>query len=726
MKRKRTSEPVVVKRDTSLPILQKSNEILSALAANDVLILVSDTGSGKTTQLPQIILDNAPNSSILITQPRRVAAITVATRVAAERGATLGDTVGYAVRFENKSSRTSTRIRYVTDGVLLRETLTDGFSALKRRYSHLIIDEVHERSVNTDIVLGVVKEALEPSGSPATKQNAPTGLGALLRSKLEFKVVLMSATTDAEKIAQFFRNGTSLNVKQLGISGIMHKVNTMFATEPVADYVDGAVEAALQVHTGYSNSGHILVFLPGQEDIMSAIGLLKGKLRHRFSKEQRRSVIILPLFAAQSPVEQLRAISDLPESMRATHRKIIFSTNIAETSVTIPGITYVVDSGVAKVRTLVPQNGLYTDVLRVQPISQAQAEQRKGRAGRTGPGYLFRLYTQDHFNKLEKYPIPEILRIDATSTQLQIIALKHFGRRRPEQNHLRFSMLNKIPRHARERALETLYALGALDKNMKLTETGELMARIPASPMLARSLLESLRLGCIDSMLSTAAVLSVEGSIFLRPSNKLEQAKAAHRRFLSPCGDHLTLVNVLHAYLQRAPTRKTEFCKDHFLNHRTLSVAEDVRNQLSVVMQHGDMVSWGLTHPFPPAVMEELEESGMEDLVRRCLVSGFFRNIARRRNEDGKYVPIGNVKAVGSFEQGVDVHPSSSFRAFRQRKIPSLVIYDELVWTTKMYIRTVCSIEHAWVPLHSSNYFKVRNFGVDETAPSAALNSRPG
>lgn len=718
MKRKRSSGPKPVQKDLNLPILQKSQEVLSALAANDVLILVSDTGSGKTTQLPQIILDNVPNSSILVTQPRRVAAITVASRVAAERRSTVGDIVGYAVRFQNKSSRITTRIRYVTDGVLLREALTDGFSALKKRYSHVIIDEVHERSVNTDITLGVIRETLAPPNSASKEKTSPPGLASLLRSKLAFKVVIMSATTDAEKIAQFFRDGTSLSVKQLGISGRIYKVNQMFATQPVPDYVDGAIEAALQVHTGYPTSGHILVFLPGQEDIMSAISLLKTKLRYRFNKEQRRSVIILPLFAAQPPTEQLRAIAELPESMRSTHRKIIFATNIAETSITIPGVSYVVDSGVAKVRTLVPHNGLYTDVLRVQPISQAQAEQRKGRAGRTGTGYLFRLYTQEHYNALEKYPKPEILRADATATQLQIIALTHFGRKRPGYNHLQFPLLDKIPRHAREIALETLLALGAVDKAMSLTETGELMARIPASPMLARSLLESTRLGCVDSMISTAAVLSVEGSIFLRPSNKIEQVKAAHRRFLSPQGDHLTLVNALHAYEQLgSDERKIEFCRDHFLNHRTLVTAENVRNQLDVVMSQGDMVSWGLTHPFPMGVREELEESSVEELVRRCLVAGYFRNIARRRAEDGKYVPIGNANALNSFEHSVDIHPSSSFRAFRQKKNPPLVIYDELVCTTKMYLRTVCAIEYSWVPLHSNNYFKMNNSAVSGAVP---------
>ncbi|KAI0558029.1 pre-mRNA-splicing factor ATP-dependent RNA helicase PRP43 [Gracilaria domingensis] len=361
--------------------------------------------------------------------------------------------------------------------------------------------------------------------------------------------------------------------------------------------------------------------------------------------------------------------------MRAAHRKIIFATNIAEKSLTIPGVSYVVDSSVAKVRTLVPHNGSHTEVLRVQPISQAQAEQRIRRAGRTGLGYLFRLYTQDHYNKLEKYPKPEILRVDATATQLQIIALTQFGRKRPEQNHLPFPLLDKVPRNVRERASETLYALGALDKNMKLTETGELMARIPATPMLARRLLESLRLGCVDSMLSTAAILSVEGSILFGPMNKIDQAKAAHRRFVSSFGDHLRLFNALHAYLQRALTRKQEFCKDHFLNYRTLASAENIRNQLSVVMQQADMV-WSLTHPFPKGVLEELEDSNFENLVRRCLVAGYFRPVARRRNEDGKYVPIGNAKGIGSLEHRADIYPSSSFR---QKEIPTLVVYNELV-----------------------------------------------
>lgn len=713
------------KRDLTLPVLQKSEDILTALATNDVLILVSETGSGKTTQLPQLILDSDRSASIVVTQPRRVAAITVASRVAAERGITVGDQVGYAVRFEDKSQRGLTRIRYVTDGVLLREALSDGFRGLKKRYSHVIIDEVHERSVNTDIVLGIIKETLTaPTNNKTSSSSLPPKnemLSNMIRSKLAFKVVIMSATTDAEKIALFFRNKTSLNVKQLGISGRSHSVKRMMSSEPVRDYVAGAVEAALLIHTKFANPtepGDILVFLPGQDDILAAISLLKSRCKKELSKTKLKRLTILPLFAAQSRADQLRAIEPLPDDVKDEERKLVFSTNIAETSITIPDIKYVIDSCMVKVRTLIHHNGIYTDVLKVQPVSMAQAEQRKGRAGRTMSGGYFGLCTEQEYNKLDKYPTPEILRVDASATLLKIIALRHStgkGKCSDDEdmkNQLTFPLLDKIPKPSKERALETLLALGAIDSHMKLTKLGQLMARIPTGPMLARSLIESWRIGCLDAMLSVGAILSVEGGIFLMPSSKMDEAKAAHRRFLNPCGDHLTLVNVLNCFMQlNGASRKMEFCRDHFLNYRTLVSAESVRAQLNGILRHGDIVSWSLQEALPLEIASLLEEASIEELVRRCLVCGFFRNIARKRAEDGKYVPIGNAHGSQVVETGVDIHPSSALRSLRVKRNPALVIYDELVWTSKMYLRRVVSIEEAWVPSHSNNYFKKREVG---------------
>lgn len=719
MKRKREEAPPRVTRDSSLPVLQKKDDIIRALAANDVLILVSETGSGKTTQVPQLILDANPSASVIITQPRRVAAMTVAMRVAAERGCHLGEEVGYAVRFEDKSNKRLTKIRYVTDGVFLREALSDGGKNLKNRYSHVIIDEVHERSINTDIALGIIKETLTSlsAASMAEKANTPNSpLPMGFRSQLVFKVVIMSATTDATKILTFLKEKTYLRVKIVQLSGRSHEVKTMCAVQPVPDYVDGAGTTALDVHINRSLPGDILVFLPGQDDIAAAVACFKQNAKTKLSKQDMKRVSLVSLYASQSPSDQMRAIQPLPEEIRSTDRKIIFATNIAETSITIPGVKYVVDSGMVKVRTLINHKGVYTDVLRVQPVSQAQAEQRKGRAGRTEAGFLFRLYTQEEFEKLEKYPVPEVLRMDAAASLLNIIALRHYGKQANENvaipeskapSWLHFPLIDKIPAASKKRGLETLIHLGALDRSLNLTLLGELMSRIPTSPSIARCLLEAMRIGCLDPMLSLAAVLSAEGEVFLRPSAKREEAKAAHRRFLNTSGDHLTLVNVMNAFMTLdGASRKASFCSDHLLNYRTLSSAESIRGQLNRIMDHGDMVSWALRHPLPAEVSVELEDSGVDDLIRRSLVAGFFRNVAYRRSEDGKYVPLGCISADQGGEIAADVHPTSVLRSRKTPKVPKLVLYFELVWTSKLYLRTVSSVERSWLFLHSNNQIR--------------------
>lgn len=727
MKRRRAPSPARGEADKNLPVRRVANDILSALAANDVVIVVAETGSGKTTQLPQIIMEADSSAHIVVTQPRRVAAMTVAQRVANERKCCLGEEVGYAVRFDDKSTRGVTRLRYVTDGVLLREALGEGSSSLRKRYSHVIIDEVHERSVDTDIILGIIKEII--SAPVSTSPVSPGGFASknamfakMIRSKLPFKVIVMSATTEVPKFLRFFQDKTTLKVTTIDIPGRKHPVKIMNATEPVTDYVAGAATVARQVHIDSPLPGDILVFLPGQEEIMGAISTLKELIKHHGGKDKSTTLRILPLFASLSPADQMKAIEPLPEELQPSGRKIIFSTNVAETSVTIPGIKYVVDSGLVKVRGFQSDKGIFADVLRIQAVSVAEAEQRMGRAGRTGPGTLYRLYTEQEFNKMDPFPKPEILRVDASASLLQIIvirnaaqkgkAMRNGGKEEQEtSSFLTFPLIDRIPRKVVERALETLCILGAVDQTMTLTKTGKLMSRIPAGPMLARSLMESLRLGCVDWMLTLAAVLSAEGDVLLSPSTKREQAKSAHRRFISSSGDHITLVNALHAFLQLTGTsRRMEFCRDHFLNYRTLASAESIRNQLDQLLQHGDFVAWGLKNPLPATVESEVAEASMEELVSRCVVAGFFRNAARKRSEDGKYIPIGGA-AGQAMETGVEIHPSSSLRALRVKRNPPLVVYNELVMTSKAYLRVVLSIEMEWLRQHCNSYFQKKELG---------------
>lgn len=727
------SKPERLEPDNSLPVRVHTNEILKALSTNDVLILVAETGSGKTTQIPQIILDNFSSATVLVTQPRRVAAISVARRVALERAATVGEHVGYAVRFDDKSQRGVTRIRYVTDGVMLREALSAGITGLHNRYSHIVIDEVHERSVNTDLVLGILKRMLTHVLATTNKSSQRQSFSSLPKLKmsvaLPFKVVLMSATTDAEKLRAFFTTDTNLKVGMLNIEGKVHDVRVLNATKPVQEFVDSSVETCLSIITKEKTPGDILVFLPGQDDIINATSLLRKQLRDIFPKDEQQRIYIHALFSAMTPEDQLRPLQPLPAEHRENGRKVIFATNIAETSITIPGIKFVIDSGLMKVRECYSNDVFKGDVLQLKPVSKAQADQRKGRAGRTGPGVLYRLYTNKQYEKLKPYPTPEILRSEATGTLLQIIALVHLfeqrrnARKEQQQktnendendengnqlNFRTFPLLDSIPMKETEFGLETLQLLGAVDGMMRLTETGELMSRLPVNPMLARSLLESLRLGCVEAMVTVAATLSVDGLIFLEAKgSKREKILTAQRRFVNLNGDQLTHANVLHAIWQvMKPSKRLEKCKEHYLNYRTVLSAISIRSQLLKIMQNGDMISWGKQTKLSDDVENDVRDAGMDELVRRCLVAGYFRNVAQRQDER-RYMAIGR----GGFETGGnggskgDIHPSSVLMRLKRKRQSEFLLYDELVSTTKPYFRTVTVIEPRWLSQHSS-YFK--------------------
>lgn len=715
MKRKRSisNKPGRIIPDENLPVLRRSNDILRAVSTNDVLIVIAETGSGKTTQIPQIILDNHSDSSILITQPRRVAAISVASRVAAERGTKLGEQVGYAIRFDDTSTRGVTRIRYVTDGVMLREALSCGITGLRNRYSHIIIDEIHERSVNTDIVLGIVKRMLISSSSSKSTSTPVSGISKFtMRTRLPFKVILMSATTDADKLKNFFMLDSQLKVDLLNIEGKTHPVRVLFATAPPPEFVVASVNTCIQIIHDHEK-GDILVFLPGQDDIITACSSLRKSMKEKLAKETWRSIQILPLYAAMSPEEQLRAIQPTIDGSR----KVIFATNIAETSVTIPGIVFVVDCGLIKVREscIGKKKGMKSDILQLQPVSKAQAEQRLGRAGRTGPGFLYRLYTDKQFNSLPTYPTPEILRSETTGIMLQIISLVHFFHEHDVEKFgmLSFPLIDPVPQREMEFGLETLVLLGAVDNDMNLTRTGELMSRLPVSPMLARTLLESLRLDCVQSMASVASVMCIDGLIFQEAKgNKREKIVNAQRRFINENGDHLTNANALHAVWQLMDTQKQqEFCKDYFLNYRSISAAISIRRQLLGILQHGDMTAWGITNKLSTEVESEIRDVSVDELVRRCLVAGYFRNVAQKSNKGRGYIAIGRgtneFKDVGKELKGAkgDIHPSCVLLRMNRKKEPEFLLYNEFIWTNKPYFRTVTTIERRWMLQHTT-YFK--------------------
>lgn len=658
----------------SLPVNVHANRIISAVERNDVVIIVGETGSGKTTQVPQILVDTYKNQRVVVSQPRRVAAVTVATRVADERECPLGEEVGYAVRFDDKSSANTT-IKYVTEGVLLREAAGDGLS----KWDWIIVDEVHERSVNGDLVMGLVKGEVQNKD-----ENGFQG-----------KLIVMSATTDVNKLEKWFSKD-QLKVGVVNIPGRLWPVQIMYTSEAVPDFVDGAVTAALQVHVDYSLPGDILVFLPGQDEIVSAISLFRERVRRYFGQRGRASVIAYPLYASLPHEEQMRAINDLPSSMKSSVRKIIFSTNVAETSITIKGVRYVIDSGVAKVRGVRSERGLYADILRTEPISKAQVAQRSGRAGRTSAGMAFRLYTESEHTKLNNYPTAEVVRADAASSILQILALgKH---------PVTFDFLDKPPRRIMERGLETLYALGAVDEEMKFTKLGEIMSQLPVAPMLSRCLLECKRFGCVEMGLTLVSMLSVEGGIFFTPQSKREVANAARRRFIDASGDHLTLIAVFNEFCKHEGRhQRAEFCKDHYLNERTLNLAVAVRQQLAMLIKMLD--GNDVKNFLPPQAPGIDAKDGSLDALLRCIISGFFRNAARKRPDDGKYTLIGGAGGY-SAEVGLDIHPSSSLRLLSRKRNPEWVVFDELVMTSKPYLRNVSAIEKSWLVHHSNQYYE--------------------
>lgn len=776
MKRRRDDETgaprgEIFERKT-LPVRIRQKDIVTAVAGNDVLIVVADPGSGKTTQIPQILTENDASASVVVTQPRRVAAMSVAKRVASECRCAVGEKVGYAIRFDDRSTRGVTRIRYVTEGVLLREALGVGIDGLRNRYSHVILDEVHERSTGTDLLLGIMKHMLSQSNEGLASKKGPASsrlpaFARMMRSKLHFKVVIMSATTDDTKIANFFREHTNLNVGRLQIPGGLHQIRTLNATGPVPDFVDSTVDTLLRLLK--EPPGVILAFLPGQEEIESASSMFRERCARELSKEELQLISIIPLHGSMPPEKQVRAILPIPHDGQ-NRRKIVIATNIAESSITIPGVRYVIDCGLGKVRDFRSVNGFRGEALTLRRISRAEADQRRGRAGRTGPGFVYRLYTEEAFSAMEKYPKPEVLRTEASSMVLQIVALadrlKSAGKRgrkngatkrkkganfhgppeitREEEGcqggvsnlplSLRtFPLLDTIPRDSLERGLEKLCFLGALDMSMELTRLGELMARLPVSPMLARSLLESVRLGCVDAMVSVAAVLSVDGPLFLQPSTKKDKAIAAQRRFVHPCGDHLTVANAIHAVMMKKGDKRGEqkqlFYRDHFLNGLAFNAAVSVRKQLLEILEHGDMVGWALENGIGEEIEREIADVGMDELVRRCLVAGFFQNVVRKWDGGEGYIPVaardGN---SGGGEDGdtvsdknkqpvelADVHVSSSLIWGRRKKVqPEYLLYNERVFTSsrnKACLRMVVAIERRWLTQHSS-YYKETHFNT--------------
>lgn len=631
----RKTDMTLLEQRQSLPIYKLKDELTKAVTENQILIVIGETGSGKTTQITQYLAEAGFTSrgKIGCTQPRRVAAMSVAKRVAEEFGCRLGQEVGYTIRFEDCTSP-ETVIKYMTDGMLLRECLVD---LDLKYYSVIMLDEAHERTIHTDVLFGLLKQAV--------------------KKRPELKLIVTSATLDAVKFSQYFFEAPIFT-----IPGRTFPVEVLYTKEPETDYLDASLITVMQIHLR-EPPGDILLFLTGQEEIDTACEILYERMKSLGPDVPE--LIILPVYSALPSEMQTRIFEPAPPGSR----KVVIATNIAETSLTIDGIYYVVDPGFVKQKVYNSKTGM--DSLVVTPISQAQAKQRAGRAGRTGPGKCYRLYTERAYrDEMLPTPVPEIQRTNLATTVLQ---LKTMG----INDLLHFDFMDAPPVESLIMALEQLHSLSALDNEGLLTRLGRRMAEFPLEPNLSKMLIMSVHLNCSDEVLTIVSMLSVQ-NVFYRPKDKQALADQKKAKFNQPEGDHLTLLSVYNSWKNNKFSNA--WCYENFVQIRTLKRAQDVRKQLLGIMDRHKL---------------DVVSAGKNTVrVQKTVCSGFFRNAAKKDPQEGYRTLVDS--------QVVYIHPSSAL--FNRQ--PEWVIYHELVQTTKEYMREVTTIDPKWLVEFAPAFFK--------------------
>lgn len=623
-----------------LPVSQYKSKIIDSYKKYDTLIIVGETGSGKSTQVPKFIHEHVareegrPELSVAVTQPRRVAAIALAKRVSEEMGETVGRKVGYSVRFDEVVSE-ATRIKYLTDGMLLRETMSD-----KRllKYSTIVLDEAHERTLRTDVLFGILKRVQDMRKD----------------TKNPLKIVIMSATLNPEKFLNFFSRPFVLN-----IPGRVFPVKICYTTQPQQDYLDAAIVTIFQLHQDASKRGDILVFLTGQEEIDTVAKLLEEY--GPSCPPPAPKMIIVPIYAALSSSQQMSVFRATPQGCR----KIVLATNIAETSITIPGIRFVIDPGFVKMRSFNPRVGIET--LSVVPISKASARQRAGRAGREAAGECYRLFVEDALKSIEEETTPEIFRTNLANV---VLTMKACG----IENVIKFDYLEAPPADSLTKGLEELLALGALGDDGSISLLGKTMAECPLTPQLSRVLLEAGKLRCTEEALSIISMLSVD-NIFTTSIENREQSTTAKRNMSHSSGDHITLLTIFRSF-QSAKQSSSRWCQDNCIDEKGMSQVLEVRKQLV-----GFCEKWKI----------KLETCGADySAILQCLCAGFHMQIATLQSDRSYRTLLGR--------QQVHIHPSSVLHM----KKPECILFHEVTLTSKCYLRTVSSVQPDWV----LNYIK--------------------
>jgi len=634
----------------NLPIFAAKQKIIHQIKILKSAIIIGETGSGKTTQIPQYILEAGINgrSAIAVTQPRRVAAVSVCQRVSQEKNKEVGGLVGYRVRFEDATSP-STRLVFMTDGMLLREAILD---PRLTKYSVVVLDEAHERTVHTDILFGVVKAA--------QCCRLKVGLSVL-------KVIVMSATMDVDHFSEYFNKAPVLYLE-----GRQFPIKVLHTKEDQSDYAFSSIVTLFKIHKEAPEREDVLIFLTGQDEIDSAVKQIRHLSR---SMNDRPKLDILPLYAALPPQEQIKVFQKTPPG----HRKVVIATNVAETSITIPGIKFVVDCGKVKAKVFNAKTGL--DILRVVNTSRAQVLQRTGRAGREASGTCYRLFTEDQMAAMSANTMPEIQRCNLSSVVLQLMAMGI-------TDVLTFDFMDKPDKDSILAALQELELLGAVEKGgdsdmLKLTPLGKKMAAFPLDPKYARIIILSPDYGCVEEILTIVSILSVD-DIFINQLSKRDEIIGARQKFISSEGDHITLLNTFKAF--KAVNGNKNWCYENFINHRNISTARDVRKQLKEICakQNFTFCSCGKD----------------TEVVRKCLAAGLFVNAALLSKE-------GDFTTVAS-KLTVSIHPASALFHCK----PACLVFSELIKLGKNYMRNVSVVDPDWLQEIAPSYFRQKKMAL--------------
>lgn len=605
-----------------LPIHDFQELIVDSVIESQVTIVVGETGSGKTTQIPQFLYHAgfSENGVIGVTEPRRIAAVSTSKFVAGELQVFLGGEVGYQVRFDDASTE-GTHVKFMTDGILLREFQLDPDLT---KYSVIMVDEAHERSRNIDFVLGLLKD--------------------LLARRKDLRLVVASATIDEKKFSEYFWNAPIINV-----SGRMFPVETVWSDVYVheKDAVDAVIQKVADIH-GSGKDGDILVFMTGQNDIN---GVIDGLKRLNLS-----GLVTIPVYAAL-PTEEQQKIFDRCDGMR----RVVVATNIAETSITIDGVVFVVDSGLIKQSNFHPESGIQS--LDVVPHSQAGCEQRRGRAGRTRSGVCLRMYTEENFRSRPKFTEPEIRR---TSLASIVLAMEDIG----IENIRQFDFIDPPEKEAFTEAYETLLALGAIRRGKSgLTEIGKAMADLPLEPRIARMLLEAAKYGCVRNVATVAAFLSVR-NIFFRPKDKELEADRAHAIFKNQESDALTFIKIWKGY--RDSGFSHDWCVRNFLNAKAIWEVSQIRDQLLQILSDRNF---------------DISENGNAEATSKAVAVGLAYNLfehSTRQWFSGVLRPV----------SGVSIHPGSAAFGNRMR----WMVAAELMRTNRAWARGCVVVKPEWLP----------------------------